>query len=69
MEDEQTYKGHRIRLLAAKLSDDEWSCSYTVIKFGKTKLGGFSGFESGNTAEESKQQALKRAQKRIDSIE
>lgn len=69
MEDEHTYKGHRIRLLAAKLRDDEWSCSYTVIKFGKTESGGFSGFESGNTEEESKQQALKRAQKRIDSIE
>ena len=62
MEDEHTYKGHRIRLMAAKLSDDEWSCSYTVIRFGKSGMGAFSGDESGNTAEESKQQALKKAQ-------
>jgi hypothetical protein len=69
MEDEHTYKGHRIRLLARVLSDDEWSCNYTVIRFGKTEMGGFSGDESGKTADESKQQALKSAQKRIDSIE
>jgi hypothetical protein len=68
MEDEHTYKGHRIRLLARMLSDDEWSCSYGVTRFGKTEMGGFSGDESGNTAEESKQQALEKAQKRIDSI-
>jgi hypothetical protein len=69
MEDEQSYKGHRIRLLTEKLSDDGWSCNYTVIRFGKTAMGAFSGYESGNTAEESKQKALKSAQKRIDSIE
>ncbi|MGH7147058.1 MAG: hypothetical protein ACREIJ_04055 [Nitrospiraceae bacterium] len=69
MEDEHTYKGHRIRLLAHVLSDDEWSCNYTVIRFGKAEMSGFSGDESGNTAEESKQQALKKAKNRIDSIE
>ena len=68
MEDEHTYKEHRIRLLVRKVSDDKWSCNYTVIKFGKTGMGGFSGDESGNTAEESKKQALNSAQKRIDSI-
>ena len=69
MEDEHTYKGHRIRLLARKLNDDEWSCNYAVTRSGKTKASGFSDFVSGNTEEESKQQALKKARKRIDSIE
>ena len=68
MEDEHGYKGHRIRLLARKLNDDEWSCNYAVTRLGKTKASGFSDFVSGNTEEESKQQALKKAQKRIDSI-
>jgi hypothetical protein len=68
VEDEHTYKGHRIRLLARVLSDDEWSCSYTVVRFAKTHMGGFSDHESGSTEEESKQKALKSAQKRIDSI-
>ena len=69
MENEHTHKGHRIRLVAASLTADEWSCSYTVIKFGQTESSEFTGFGSGNTEEESKQQALERARGRIDSIE
>jgi hypothetical protein len=58
-----------VEISSASLTADEWSCSYTVIKFGKTESSGFTGFGSGNTEEESKQQALERARGRIDSIE
>ena len=69
MEDKQNYKGYLISLLARKMDDDRWSCSCGVTKSGKTeKAHGFSVDGDGNTEEESKQQALKKAQKRIDSI-
>ena len=68
MGNEHDYKGHHIRLLARKLDDGQWSCSYTVIRFGKTTSEGFSGFKRGATEDDSKKRALEKAKQRIDSL-
>ncbi len=68
MKNEYPYKGHRIRLLARKMDNGKWSCAYTVVRFGKSQLQGFSDYAAGDTGDDSKTKALSKAKKRIDLI-
>jgi hypothetical protein len=67
-ETEHDYKGHRITLLARKINDGEWSCSYRILAIENAEAPGFSGTETGTTEDDAKAKALKTAKGSIDRI-
>jgi hypothetical protein len=66
MGNDHEYKGHQIKLRAAK-ADDEWMCSYKILRSNKERHGGItSGWVTEDIA---KNESLKRAKDWIDSNE
>ena len=68
IEPEQNYRGHRLTFSGRKLDDGSWWCNCAVIRSGKTGAAAFSVDGYGKSEEDSKQQAVKLAKERIDSI-